>query len=283
MEGIKVRNYLQYLFGKARNLVRYRTISREVYKLSRKRILKYRNIYKGKRCFIIGNGPSLTADDLELLKDEICFASNKIYKIYDKTSWRAKFYCVQDFEVATEMGQEMKIAMDQADATFFRMDKHDLLESLVLEYKNALMVPLRWYLNKKKKTKFSGDARSYLYDGTTVTYMAMQLAVYMGFEKIYFIGVDHNYPFYRNEAGDCVEVDKNMAAHFYENSVKGEEANVSAHRSNNKFMQDVSYSAAKAFCERNGNVTFYNATRGGKLDIFERVDLEDILKQNRGK
>lgn len=268
---------LEHLYGKIRNIVRYRKIPREVYKLSNNRILEYKNKFQGRRCFIIGNGPSLKAEDLELLKDEICFASNKIYKIYDQTSWRAKFYCVQDFAVATEMDQEIKIAMDQAEASFFRMDKHELLEQLVIERENAMMVPLKWYLNDNKETRFSDDARLYLYDGTTVTYMAMQLAAYMGFEKIYFIGVDHNYPFYKTESGDCVEVDKNMAAHFYENKVSGEQANVSIHRSNNKFMQDISYLAAKKYSESNRNVTFYNATRGGKLEVFERVNLEDAL------
>ena len=43
--------------------------------------------YKGQRCFVLGNGPSLSPDDLNMLKDEITFASNRIYKIFDKQVW----------------------------------------------------------------------------------------------------------------------------------------------------------------------------------------------------
>lgn len=48
-------------------------------------ILKLKNKYQGKRCFIIGNGPSLTAEDLDKLENEICFAANRIYNIFPKT------------------------------------------------------------------------------------------------------------------------------------------------------------------------------------------------------
>ena len=41
--------------------------------------------YEGKRCFIIGNGPSLKLEDLNRLKNEITIASNKIYLIFNKT------------------------------------------------------------------------------------------------------------------------------------------------------------------------------------------------------
>lgn len=53
---------------------------------------KFKNIHKGQRCFIIGTGPSLTVEDLELLKDEICFGSNRIFEIYPRTSWRPTYY-----------------------------------------------------------------------------------------------------------------------------------------------------------------------------------------------
>ncbi len=50
------------------------------------KLRKLYNIHSGKRCFIIGNGPSLKSEDLDKLRDEISFASNGIYLIfpYDK-------------------------------------------------------------------------------------------------------------------------------------------------------------------------------------------------------
>ena len=36
--------------------------------------------------------------------------------------------------------------------------------------------------------------------------------------------------------------------------------------------------SAKKFYEGNGR-KIYNATRGGKLEVFERVDFDDIIKK----
>lgn len=63
--------------------------------------LKLKNvkaIVSKKRCFFIGNGPSLTLDDLERLhlNGEICFASNRICGIFDKTEWKPDIYALHD-------------------------------------------------------------------------------------------------------------------------------------------------------------------------------------------
>ena len=58
--------------------------------------------YKGQRCFVIGNGPSLTAEDLNLLKGEVTFASNRIYKMFEQTDWRPTYYAVFDEWVGSD-------------------------------------------------------------------------------------------------------------------------------------------------------------------------------------
>lgn len=54
----------------------------------------YKGKFTGKRCFLIGNGPSLRAEDLTRLHEagEITFAFNRIYNIFDQTPWRPSFY-----------------------------------------------------------------------------------------------------------------------------------------------------------------------------------------------
>ena len=65
------------------------------------KIRKFRDNYRGKRCFIVGNGPSLNERDLELIKDEYSFATNRIYNIFNKTAWRPTFYvCVDPIQLA---------------------------------------------------------------------------------------------------------------------------------------------------------------------------------------
>ena len=62
------------------------------------KIKNSKNSHLNRRCFIIGNGPSLTANDLDKLSEnsEITFAFNRIYHIFEQTSWRPTYYMSQD-------------------------------------------------------------------------------------------------------------------------------------------------------------------------------------------
>lgn len=62
-----------------------------------------KGIHAGKRCFIIGNGPSLCAEDLDKLKDEYTFAANRIYEIFYLTEWRPTYYFVVDVPIRPEV------------------------------------------------------------------------------------------------------------------------------------------------------------------------------------
>ena len=55
-------------------------------------LLKYKDIHLDKRCFVIGNGPSLNKTNLDLIKDEYSIAMNRISMIYSKTEWRPSYY-----------------------------------------------------------------------------------------------------------------------------------------------------------------------------------------------
>ena len=71
-------------------------------------IKSYKNIHKGQRCFIIGTGPSLTADDLNKLKNEVTFGSNRIFEIFSQTDWRPTYYMNQDYKLICKYVDEIK-------------------------------------------------------------------------------------------------------------------------------------------------------------------------------
>lgn len=245
---------------------------------SKEQIKKYKDKYKGKRCFIIGNGPSLTAHDLELIKDEYSFAANRIYKIYDKTSWRPTFYCVQDINVGKEMGDDIKNAIDSADEAFFRMSGYESLKNSI-DGSSVIYVPIVECAGEKLNIRFSVDADRYIYDGWTVTYMEMQLAAYMGFQEIYLIGVDCSMPFELRKNGEVVPYNLNEASHFYEtpeDNKKGHER-----RTFHREAVIMGYQAAEDYSKDTGAFRIYNATRGGELEVFERVTLEDVLDEGK--
>lgn len=112
---------------------------------------------------------------------------------------------------------------------------------------------------KNNKFKVENDASLFIYDNFSVTNMAMTLALYMGFKEIYIIGCDCNY---------------DKAAHFCNSKIdpKGEEEGRWAHAVDFNIR---GYITMKAYAEKMG-ARVYNATRGGHLEVFERVEFDSI-------
>ena len=69
---------------------------------------KFKDIHKGERCFIVLTGPSLTLEDVEMLKDETTFAVNSCFKLFSKTSWRPSYYVLTDVLIYKKMGKEIE-------------------------------------------------------------------------------------------------------------------------------------------------------------------------------
>lgn len=230
----------------------YRIIINMIRVQSKKAYLKrYKNKYSGQRCFVIGNGPSLRIEDLERLKNEVTFGSHGIYFCYDDTDWRPTFYCAQDFKLINDRYDSIKEKCKDS-VSFFGVvrnfkypifNKRDIEVSLINE-------PFL-----ENGPRFSSNAEYGVYEGMTVTYFIIQLAVYMGFNEIYLLGVDH---FYSGEEGE----------HFSKDDV-----------CTNKPQTDkstLSYINAEIFSRSNG-VRIFNATRGGHLEAFERVDFDCLF------
>ena len=231
------------------------------------RLKKYRNIHKGQRCFIIGTGPSLTTDDLELLKDEITFGSNRIFEIYSKTDWRPTYYMNQDHQLIKKYIEE--IGQLDAKAIFLPVEYVDHYP----DHKQMAYFVLRHRDFYPKDADFSKNIHHYLGQGFTVTYGAIQMAHYMGFSEVYLLGIDHNYSISLNEKGIPVMND-GVQDYF-----KGSTASNKGLNLPRIVESTVAYMTARKFADKQENFVVYNATRGGKLEAFERVCLEDILNK----
>lgn len=237
------------------------------YKIRRsdKQILQYKDKYKGKRCFIIATGPSLTLSDLELLKSEITFSMNSIVNIFDKTSFRPTFYVLQDGNVEKRL--RGKINSKDFVKGFIGLGnlfgfKINISKSIQKKFYNEcipynLDVAYHYYDmcysdQNYIKTKFSDDCFAGVSDGCTVTYSVIQLAAYMGFKEIYLLGCDTNY-----------------SGHI--------DDNYKSINSDPVYRMIGGYQAAQKFAQ-GSTFKVYNATRGGMLEVFERVTLESVLK-----
>jgi hypothetical protein len=92
----------------------------------------------------------------------------------------------------------------------------------------------------------------------------------MGFSEIYLLGLDHNYQIERDMNGKK-KINKNVQSHF--NEIKDKDSN--------KYVADIEaltkcYETCKRYADTHG-IKVYNCTRGGKLEVFERKKLEDVI------
>ncbi len=229
-------------------------------------VCKLRGTHTGERCFIIGNGPSLTATDLSKLKGEYTFAANRIYDIFSQTDWKPTFYVSLD-----------RLFIDRNYDEIY----NNQFQQYFLEYRSVRLKPKRddtialFRLPVYEVNIW--DARSICVNtelnigysnGYTVTFTSIQLALYMGFTEIYLLGVDFSYSVVRDAKGRITK-NKDVVDHF------------SGHRSSKSllFFDNCfrAYQVAREYCDAH-NITIKNATRGGKLEVFERVDFDKLFE-----
>lgn len=244
------------------------------------KLKKVKSIASKKRCFVIGNGPSLSIEDLEKLhtNKEICFASNGICGIFDKTEWKPNVYAIHDNEAFEMVQDHLPIIIEKCGYIF-------LAYNLMRKNKNYMDLKdqnniFPFFFNQfprkvnKKYISFSHDISKFIGDGCTVTCTLLQIAMYMGYKEIYLLGIDHNYNFSTNADGEL-----DCTSDHFEGSKNPDKPH--------KFSQhdiDIFECSTKgyALCKGEGqkcSVRIYNATRGGKLEVFERVNFDDLFKE----
>jgi len=238
-----------------------------------------KNKHKGERCIIIGNGPSLNQTDFNLLKEQTTFGVNGIFYADDRLPQPLSYYVVEDtkvFEENTEAILEYGRGCGEIilptlykenvpnpdEVTFFRMNGG-------------------FYRKQDPnfcRPRFSTDAAEVLYCGQSVTYINLQLAYWMGFTEVALIGMDFSYTLPPGTVvkGHLYESQEDDPNHFdprYFGAGKTWK---------NPYLNRVAanYELAKAMYEADGR-TIYNCTVGGKLEVFERLDLSEFVKEAR--
>lgn len=229
-------------------------------------VASMKNIHEGQRCFIIGNGPSLRIEDLERLKGEITFGVHNIFKLYSKTYWRATYYVAQDSKLLENIGKQMKSFIAEKKFIPIVVSRHYRVsgEAMFLRFDEQYSYP--------DPPGFSDDISKVIYEGMTVTYAAIQIAVYMGFKEIYLIGVDHSYSATKKPDG-TIEKHEGVKDYAF--------AELSSQKFSGAFVPQLekttlAYRTANEYANTHG-IRIYNATRGGKLEEFERVDFDKLF------
>jgi hypothetical protein len=243
--------------------------------LQRRRLISFKNRFDGQRCFLMGNGPSLNQMDLSLFKDEIVWGSNRCYLLYDRIVWRPKFYVAVDTRVVPDIADEINTIIDEEkDTSYFFFKGH---KQCIVPKPNVFWTEMVYGDESKLPfSMFSTHPEKYLYSVATVTIAMLQLAVYMGFNPIYLIGCDTNYTISSTVKTDgehgLISTDNNDANHFSPNYF-GKGA-----KWHKPYVERMiwHYEQSKLACDKLG-VQVFNATVGGKLEVFPRVNYLDLF------
>lgn len=225
-----------------------------------------KGIHKGKRAFIICNGPSLNADDLKVLQkhDEISFAANLIFPMVQKTQWNPTYYVVAD-----SMGIfTLRKTMNSVNAIIKFFPQGGFLIGKNIKG-NCLFFNGDGNRQYLEQPLFSDDCSKIIYSIGTVSYISIQLAVYMGISELYIIGCDHRYAIELLKDGTKKKYD---GCKNYYSGVKG----ISQQLAGNTWEQAIAFEAAKKYADEHG-IKIYNATRGGYLETFERVEFDSLF------
>ena len=260
------------------------------------RLKTLKNKFNGNRCFIMGNGPSLQYTALEKLENEYVFGLNRCYLLYNDISWRPAFYTAVDDVVVPDIADEINEVIGSSPQTTFFFPEvyyhHKLFDlgSNVLFFRQIPPDP-----TKGHDGFFSSNSLRYLRTPYTVTLTALQLAVYLGFNPIYLIGCDTDYQITPNVHMEGSTIDPASGERIEGYIITSQSDNDINHFSRDYFGSGRKwhypnvkgmmrgYGFAKKCCQRLG-VQVYNATIGGKLEIFPRADFNTILemKENAG-
>lgn len=249
---------------------RYRVTKLGIYLTeNERRLAKYRNFHQGQRVFILGNGPSLNLCDLTSLKNEITIGVNSIFLNYDRMGFHPTYYVVEDVFVGEDRANE--INSYRGPTKFFG----NYLKYCLDEEISTLWLNVRFrYDNYPGFPHFSTDALRMVWVGGTVSYINLQLAYYMGFSEVYLVGFDHSYTIPTEAKMSGTEIISTSADpnHFHPDYF-GE-----GYRWHDPMVDrmEQAYRKAKRYFEADGR-KIYNASVGGKLEVFERVDFSSLF------
>lgn len=226
---------------------------------SNRRLRAYREKYSGKRCFIIGNGPSLKNTDMQRLKGEYTFGMNRIFLMFPDLGFKTSFLVsVND------------LVIEQSVDDFRQVDI-----PLFVSWRARKWLPpasnLHYLYTTYTGKTFAQDATRRLWEGATVTYTCLQLAFYMGFSQAILIGVDHSFAT-KGKPNATIVSQGDDPNHFHPKYFgKGFKWQLP-----DLDTSEVGYLMARQAYQHAGR-KIVDATIGGKLNIFPKVDYESLF------
>lgn len=250
--------------------------------LARNEVLRNRHAACS-RCFILASGPSISRQDLSALRGETCISVSNFFVHRDYGVIRPAYHCIPDVlsghrgvvteEYAVRWFREMERATGDAVMFFSYQDKpwierEGLFGDRTVHY---LHFDGGW-----DRVGGSGVDLTRSVPGVqSVSVMALEVALFMGFGKIVLLGCDHDWLLHHGTSAHFYREDEHAIAArpgYSEWSGADVESECSSYV---RLWQQ--YKALLALA-RSRSVEIVNATPGGMLDVFPRASFESICR-----
>jgi hypothetical protein len=219
-----------------------------------------RDIHRGKRCFILGNGPSLARTDLSRLRNEYTMGLNRIYLMFPELGFKTSYYLsIND------------LVVEQCAADIQELD----IPRFIAWRSHRWLKPdpnIYFLYTSYTGPRFNANASGRLWEGATVTFVALQLAFFLGFKQVILIGVDHNFSS-QGKPNTTVVSQGDDPNHFspayFGKGFRWQLPDLETSEKGYRLARDA---------YQNANRQVLDATIGGKLTIFPKVDYNRLFE-----
>lgn len=226
-------------------------------------IRNFHNIHEGERCFIVANGPSLLKTNLDLLENEITIGMNRIYLNFEKSSFRPSYYVAMNELILEQFPNEISQLTMPKFLNWNRRSFFGFPDANMVFLKSKMVI----------NDTFQYDLTHPLVVGASVTFVALQIAFYMGFEKVVLIGLDHNYAEKGTPNKTETRISEQDSSHFHANyfpkGVKWQLPDLQ--------RSEVDFEIARKVFQSNGR-EILDATIDGKCQVFEKINYLSLFE-----
>jgi hypothetical protein len=198
--------------------------------------------------------------DLTLLKDEFTFGMNRVYLLFAELGFTTSVLTCVNRHVIEQYGDDF--LRYHSVPRFLSWHGRDLKK----QDPEITLLPLG------RIRRFSHNpVRRIMWDGATVTCVSLQLAYWMGFQKVILVGVDHS--FREQGAPHQVIVSQGDDANHFDPNYFGKGARWQLP---DYVSSEYAYALARKAFERDGR-SVVDATVDGHLEVFPKESYEKAL------
>jgi hypothetical protein len=199
--------------------------------------------------------------DLTPLAGVPTFGMNRIYLLFDRLTFRPSYYVAVNELVLDQFADQIR---GLAIPRFVNWNRRELFPDAPDTYFVKLSLSFA--------DQFSSDPRRPIDSGGTVTFVALQLAFFMGFSDVVLIGLDHSFSETGTPNATRIRPGSPDLSHFHPDYFPPG----SRWQLPDLARSELAYKSARTAFEAAGR-RIRDATPGGRCPVFERVAFEAIF------